>query len=146
MHRTGYKIVRRVVALTVAIFCTASLAVGNSEIAMAADSDGTVDMYRLYNRHNGEHFYTASSSERDNLRSAGWKYEGIGWVAPEHSDTPVYRLFNPYASDHHYTTSISERDDLVGRGWRDEGIGWYSSDTNREFPVYRQYNPPRCLI
>ena len=30
---------------------------------------------------------------------------------------------------------------LVSKGWRYEGIGWYSSDTNRSYPLYRQYNP-----
>ncbi|MBT1171750.1 RICIN domain-containing protein [Bifidobacterium sp. SO4] len=99
-----------------------------------------VEMYRLYNHHTGEHFYTRNSAERDNLRSAGWTYEGIGWIAPASSNTPVYRLYNPNASDHHYTASVSERDNLLAHGWRDEGIGWYSADANQT-PVYRQYNP-----
>ena len=110
-------------------------------VADAADSGKAVDMYRLYNPHSGEHFYTGSTTERDGLSAAGWRYEGIGWASPEYSDTPVYRLYNPNASDHHYTTSLKECNDLVAAGWRYEGIGWYSSDTDRDFPVYRQYNP-----
>lgn len=95
-------------------------------------------MYRLYNFWSGEHFYTASTSERDNLIKAGWMDEGIGWVAPTKSNTPVYRLYS--GTDHHYTTDISEKNHLVKVGWKYEGIGWYSDD-NKTVALYRQYNP-----
>lgn len=99
-------------------------------------------MHRLYNSYTGEHFYTASASERDGLVAAGWTYEGVGWAAPDASGTPVYRLYNPYApgGDHHYTMSASERDSLVEAGWRYEGVGWFSDDS-RGVALYRQCNP-----
>ena len=97
-------------------------------------------MYRMYNPYSGEHFYTASRSEAQDINWAGWWYEGIGWVAPETSETPVYRLYNPYAGDHHYTISAEERDGLVALGWIAEGTGWYSDDAET-VPLYRQYNP-----
>ena len=97
-------------------------------------------MFRLYNPNSGEHFYTASSAERDSLTAVGWSYEGIGWRAPEISNTPVYRLYNSIGGEHHYTTSIDERDSLVAAGWTDEGIGWYSDDA-QSVPIYREYNP-----
>ena len=100
----------------------------------------TVDMHRLYNPNSGEHFYTASVKEKEDLVKAGWKYEGLAWKAPVKSKTPVYRLYNPNAGDHHYTISASEKDNLVKAGWKDEGIGWYSDDANTK-PVYRAYNP-----
>lgn len=59
-----------------------------------ADDNGKISMYRLYNPNSGEHFYTASEKEKDHLNSIGWNYEGIGWTAPEKSNTPVYRLYN----------------------------------------------------
>ena len=99
------------------------------------------DMHRLYNPNSGEHFYTASTVERDHLISVGWNYEGIGWMAPVTSDEPVYRLYNPYAGDHHYTLSAYERDHLISVGWNDEGIGWYSALASEGVPVHRQYNP-----
>lgn len=45
--------------------------------------DGTrgvrgVDMYRHYNPYTGEHFYAASTVERESLREIGWTYEGVG--------------------------------------------------------------------
>ena len=97
-------------------------------------------MYRLYNPNSGEHFYTKDASEKSTLVRAGWKDEGIGWIAPERSNTPVYRLYNENAGDHHYTIDASERDNLIGAGWKDEGIGWYSDD-DKTVPLYREYNP-----
>ena len=106
----------------------------------ASAEEATQDMFRLYNPNSGEHFYTASTVERDHLTDVGWSYEGTGWVAPVTSDTPVYRLYNANAGDHHYTTSVVERDHLVSVGWNDEGVGWYSDDA-KAVPLYRQYNP-----
>lgn len=105
-------------------------------------NDGVLAMYRLYNAYTGEHFYTASDSERDDLIETGWTDEGIGWMSPKTSRKPVYRLYNPYVSggDHHYTMSAEERDDLELAGWHYEGVGWYSDDAE-EVALYRQYNP-----
>lgn len=119
-------------------------------------------MYRLYNPNSGEHFYTANATEKNNLASIGWRYEGIGWYAPIGQPgvkTPVYRLYNKKGGEHHYTVSIYERRNLIRLGWRDEGVGWYSYEdydqgnnpnkpTNNKripktgaVPLYRQYNP-----
>ena len=95
-------------------------------------------MHRLYNPNTGEHFYTASTGERDAVVAAGWTYEGIGWNAPETSQTPVWRLYNQFAGDHHYTQSLEERDALIGFGWTYEGVGWYSGGPTA---LWRQYNP-----
>nr|WP_081794821.1 leucine-rich repeat domain-containing protein [[Eubacterium] cellulosolvens] len=103
--------------------------------------DEPVAMQRLYHPITQEHFYTKSEHEKNVLVSRGWKYEGIGWYAPEDSDTPVYRLYNPFVNDHHYTTSSYERDVLSQKyGWIDEGIGWYSDD-DKSVPLYRRYCP-----
>lgn len=117
-------------------------------------------MNRLYNPNSGEHFYTRDNHEKDVLVSLGWKYEGIGWVAPEENEgttSPVYRLYNPNAGDHHYTLNAEERDALVKAGWKAEGIGWYSPDGDTTFTaaqtglsnsmtvarlaLFREYNP-----
>ncbi|WP_236036992.1 hypothetical protein [Bifidobacterium simiiventris] len=108
--------------------------------AKKTKSEGSVDMYRMYNPNSGEHFYTMNTNERKMLLEKGWSYEGIGWRAPVKSTTPVYRMYNPNAGDHHYTINSHERDMLVRKGWKYEGIGWYSSDVVRAYPLYRQYN------
>lgn len=115
----------------------------NAQIAAQSDAeddeqqDTGVSMHRLYNPNSGEHFYTASTKERDGLVTVGWKYEGVGWIAPS-TGVEVHRLYNPNAGDHHYTTSVKERDSLVKVGWRYEGIGWLSGGNSA---VLRQYNP-----
>jgi len=43
----------------------------------------TVPLYRLYNPNakGGDHFYTTNAGERDSLKRAGWKYDGIvSWI------------------------------------------------------------------
>lgn len=105
----------------------------------ATPSSTKTTMYRLYNKWNGEHFYTSDTKERNHLVSVGWNNEGTGWTAPK-TGNEVYRLYNRYAGDHHYTTSATERDACVKAGWRYEGVGWYS-DTARGVRVYREYNP-----
>lgn len=94
-------------------------------------------MYRVYNPNSGEHFYTASTYERDSLGRIGWHKEGVGWLAPS-SGQAVHRLYNPNSGDHHYTLSGGEKNHLVKLGWRYEGIAWQSGGT---VPVYRLYNP-----
>ena len=101
--------------------------------------DGSQPMYRLYNPNSGEHFFTASTVERQHLIGLGWNDEGQGWTAPKAGDA-VYRLYNPNAGEHHYTLSTVERDSLIAAGWNDEGIGWYS-DPAHGTPLYRVYNP-----
>ncbi|MEI3377057.1 MAG: BspA family leucine-rich repeat surface protein [Coriobacteriales bacterium] len=100
---------------------------------------GSQPMYRLYNPNSGEHFFTASTVERQHLIGLGWNDEGQGWTAPKTGDA-VYRLYNPNAGEHHYTLSTVERDSLIAAGWNDEGIGWYS-DPAHGTPLYRVYNP-----
>lgn len=99
----------------------------------------TVPMYRLYNPNSGEHFYTGSEEERENLVAAGWIYEGIAWHAPVAEGIPVHRLFNPNSSDHHYTTSTEEMDNLVEAGWQYEGVAWNSAYSGSA--QFRLYNP-----
>ena len=117
-----------------------SISFASLSMTAYAASQGAQEMYRLYNPNSGEHFYTAAEAERDNLEIQGWRYEGVGWVAPMKSNTPIYRLYNNNAGDHHYTMNATERDGLVRVGWRYEGIGWYSDDS-KAAPIYRQYNP-----
>ena len=122
-----------------ALMC-ASLVMMVQPPAKAAHADeSAVKMNRLYNPNSGEHFFTVSPVERDNLVWEGWRDEGIGWVAPT-TGSPVYRLYNPIAGEHHYTLDAGEADMLVSVGWNDEGIGWYS-DPNQAVALYRAYNP-----
>lgn len=94
-------------------------------------------VYRLYNAHSGEHFFTANVSEGNNLLSLGWAYEGVAWTLPEFADTPVYRLYNPWMGEHLYTENDMERVILSASGWTDEGVAFASGGEDN---VYRLYD------
>lgn len=83
-------------------------------------------VYRLYNPNSGEHFYTLSAYERDDLRKHGWNYESISFNSAANTGIPVYRVYNPNSGWHHYTLISYERDSLVKAGWRNEGVAWYA--------------------
>lgn len=121
--------------IMIASFAFVGFGIGTSVV----QADAWQDMYRLYNPNSGEHFYTANSNEKAHLQKVGWRYEGVGWVAPL-TGKPVYRLYNPNAGDHHYTMNLGEQKSLLKVGWKDEGIGWYS-DANEGIKVWRAYNP-----
>lgn len=72
------------------------------------------EMYRLYNVNTGEHFYTSNESERDDLKKAGWRYEGVGWYSDPAEKYPVYREYNPNAraGAHNFTTCLTEYNNL----------------------------------
>ena len=114
----------------------------------AAAPAADITIYRLYNRHTGEHFYTTSKEEAATDVKFGWTDETAGaqasggvWKAATYENgIPVYRLYNAGVGVHHYTTSVTERDTLVGRGWKYEDVAFYG-DKAQGVPVYRQYNP-----
>ena len=115
------------------------LGISFATFAFVDDADAASNMNRLYNPNSGEHFYTKDNSEKNNLVKHGWKYEGIGWVAPD-TGADVYRLYNKNAGDHHYTTNFAEKNNLVKLGWKYEGVGW-KSDTYKGVKLHRAYNP-----
>ncbi len=97
-------------------------------------------MNRLYNPNSGEHFWTGSTEERDNLVKVGWVYEGPGWEAPTRTGDNVYRFYNEKLGDHHYTMRADEIAALnASPDWKNEGVAWNSYPEGR--PVYRVYNP-----
>lgn len=100
---------------------------------------GIKNVYRLYNKNNGDHLYTIKSGERDKLISLGWVDEKIACEVPDKSDYPVYRLYNQNADIHHFTIKEGEKNKLTKNGWKYEGIAFYSANEYGD-PVYRKYN------
>ncbi len=144
MDNSKYKVSLLALSAILALAMVSLVVSIGPKTAEAASSEH-VKMYRLYNQYTGEHFYTASETEKNNCANAGWTWEGAGWYAPKTSEEPVYRLYNPYVTggDHHYTRDKAEYDRLVKKGWSGEDVGWYSepaSETDR-VAIYRQYNP-----
>lgn len=94
-------------------------------------------IYRLYNPANGDHLYTPSYDEATACHKAGWKYEGIAWIAPA-SGSLVMRLYNPGDGTHHYTADQDEIRGLQALGWALEGAAFRSGGGR---PIWRMYNP-----
>jgi hypothetical protein len=96
----------------------------------------------------GDHFYTASASERDNaITSFGYRSEDIACYVlstPARTRKPLYRLLNQGSGDHFYTASKEECDSaVVNSGYQKEGIACYvfASPTSATTAFYRLYNP-----
>lgn len=111
-------------------------------VAFATSAQANTNIYRLYNKNTGEHFYTASATERNADVLAGWSYEGTGWVSPS-KGTPVYRIYNPNAKggDHYYTKSRYEANTLVNKGWRWDNNALPVFYSGGNIKVYSAYNP-----
>ncbi|MFA6159633.1 MAG: SpoIID/LytB domain-containing protein [Parcubacteria group bacterium] len=91
--------------------------------------DETIPVYRFYNSQNGDHFYTASENEKNQIVIV-----------------PVFRFYSTINGDHMYTASNSEKGILANMtisGYQYEGIAFYgySSRVTNSFPVYRFYSP-----
>ncbi len=107
-------------------------------------ADGCAMQARMYNPNSGEHFYTGSIEEVQNLINAGWDFEGPGFITPT-VGIPIYRLYSEEHGDHFYTTDENERDLLVADGWKLEGenngIAFPSASAGEGVPMYRLMNP-----
>jgi len=115
--------------------------------------DGTAlndPVYRFYNSSTQKHFYTAVTSEKDNLinnLSLGYSYEGRAFYVSFITGTglvPVWRFYNPVSQDHFYTANPSEKNSLINpnSGYNYEGIAFYAycATSTVDSPVYRYYN------
>jgi FtsP/CotA-like multicopper oxidase with cupredoxin domain len=112
-------------------------------------ADPVSPVYRLYNTHNGEHFYTIWPGEKNAVLASipGFVDEGIAWYAYDTSrpnTTPIYRFLKVIDGTHFFTASAGERDLLgVNPAFRYEGIAWYAYEPNQAAgtsPVYRFLN------
>jgi hypothetical protein len=131
--------------LTIGILTVATLfasGLGYKAHADVQSGASSNSVYRVYNTHSGEHFYTTSNFEKDSLVMAGWDYEGTGWQAPT-SGQPVYRLYNPNAKggDHYYTQSSYEAKSLVQKGWKEDNRGQPVFYSGGNINNYVSYNP-----
>ena len=108
---------------------------------------GTRQVWRLYNRYNGDHMWTLDRAEYDSLVKAGWTGEGGVWQVPDEKEALeslhhgfVYRLYNPWSGEHLFTIDKAEYDRLGKAGWRKEGRAFESAYAGAGAPVWRLYN------
>ncbi len=91
----------------------------------------TVPVYRLFRFRNGKgHFYTASSSEKNNIaNNPDWRYEGIAFYAYTYrvkGSVPIYRLYHHGKKSHFYTRFSGEKNSAIKGGYRYEGVAFYA--------------------
>ena len=99
-----------------------------------------VHMLRMYNPYTGEHFYTGSEEEKDDLVAAGWHYEGVAFTFPANTGAPVHRLYDPVTGEHLYTMDEEEKATLMAEGWNYEGVA-FNSAYDTEAVQHRLHNP-----
>ncbi len=105
--------------------------------AVTAAPATTVAVYRFYSPSTGAHFFTNSTSERDqviaNYPRSVWTYEGVAYNAyldgTSAGSTPLYRFYSAKFQTHFFTTSSAERDGIIAayptNVWKYEGIAYY---------------------
>ena len=130
---------KRLLSLFLAICIVMSL-VPATALAAIVKNDDAVAMYRLYNPNTGEHFYTGSEVEKNNLVSLGWNDEGVGFSFPTTTGKPVHRLFEPDTGEHLYTMDEAEKEALMASGWNYEGVA-FNSGFEDEVTQFRLHNP-----
>lgn len=108
--------------------------------APTTSTTASADMYRMYNRNSGEHFYTASTVERDSLVNAGWRYEGHRLGERPRRLPPRFTAYTrvPTITTPPVPMSATASSPLAGAT---RASGWYSEDAIKDKPLYRQFNP-----
>jgi hypothetical protein len=95
---------------------------------------GTSAVYRFFDTHDGGHFFTISSAERDQVIATrpDMHFEGVGYYEFANSQgpnsDPVYRFFDTHDGGHFFTTSSAERDQVIATrpDMNFEGTGFYA--------------------
>jgi hypothetical protein len=107
-----------------------------------------VSAYRFFNGTTGAHFYTTSTTERDNVIATlpQFTYEGTAFNVSGSSVpglSPVHRFYNTQTGVHFYTISEAERASVVANlpQFNYEGIAYYASTLSGTgyTPLYRFY-------
>ena len=147
MNKLGTKLgaiaMSAVMALSFAPSAAITSLAASSGDAVAAATELTVPVYRLYKPANGEHLLTTDEVERGALIAGGeWEDEAIAWYAPT-SGEKVSRLFDPVGGEHLYTSDALEIENCKTNGWTVDSTVIYSvtGSTPNSKAGYRLFNP-----
>ena len=112
-----------------------------------------IPVYRFFNSSTGAHFFTTSTTERDNVvntLSPPFSLEGEAFsVASAFSPglSPVHRFYNTQTGVHFYTISETERANVVANlpQFSYEGVAYHASQVAGAglTPFYRFYVPSK---
>ena len=105
---------------------------------------GDIDLYRVYNPNNGDHYFTTDKGEYKALVAMGWQAEGVRYqVINNRGNAPlgtaIFSVYNPNTGEH-LLTEEGEADALAQVGWIKEDLKFYTVQNGSE-SVVRVYNP-----
>ncbi|GJE38140.1 family 16 glycosylhydrolase [Methylobacterium persicinum] len=100
-------------------------------------SDHLSGVYRFYDTHTGDHFFTASASEAEQIKATipYYNYEGVSWASPDKGagTEDVFRFFDSKSGTHFFTASTTERDQIIASNgtYHYEGVAFevYAANT-----------------
>lgn len=97
---------------------------GTSYYTMNGQNYDKIPVYRLYSKNSGEHLYTTSNYEVNQLKNYDWVNEGIVFYDASHYGSNqaigIDRLYNPNSGQHFYTNNSLETAFLIKLGWKYE--------------------------
>lgn len=129
--------------------------VGDWQAKFANSQKFGTAVYRLYNANNGEHLYTTSHEEYNNLKSIGWTGEGISFYsvkmnqdgtapalnggdpdAVNKAAQGVYRAFNKYVTvGTHNFGGYEENATMLANGWLPDNVV-----DGKQLPLFMVYD------
>jgi beta-glucanase (GH16 family) len=107
-----------------------SPAVASTTAASPTVTGEVTAVYRFFDTHTGDHFYTTSTAEKAQIQQTmpWFNYEGTPWAAPvKGADTiDVFRFFDTGTNAHFFTTNAGERDQIIQTtpSYRYEGVAF----------------------
>jgi hypothetical protein len=131
-------------AVTAPVTTTTNCTPASSPVS--SPSVALVPLYESYNSKIGDHFYTDSATEKNNVAYYGYQYQGIqGYVYPTQvsGSVPLYELYSSTVTDHFYTDSASQKNSVVAYyGYKYETIEGYVMPTqvSGTVPLYQLWN------
>ena len=83
----------------------------------AQASDHLNPVHRFFDTHTGDHFYTTSTAEAEQVKATipFFTYEGAAWATPDKGagTRDVFRFFDTRTGTHLFTADAGERDQIV---------------------------------
>ncbi len=105
------------------------------------------NVYRFYNPNNGDHFYTDSETEKNNIIAniPDYSYEGIAFKidTTANNASPLYRFYKISNKTHVYVTSDTTKNAYLAQPtvYAYEGVAFNVSTTSTDTqPIYRLQN------
>jgi hypothetical protein len=100
------------------------------DLGLSVTNNDINSTYRFYDTKTGDHFYTTSAYEKQQiLKTIPWfNFEGAAWATPDKAANTmdVFRFFDTGTDTHFYTTSAQERDIVIKTApqFHYEGVGF----------------------